>query len=111
MEDVTDSRRGFFIHDQLVAVLRIFAVAIGRTCADIIAGFHALAGLRPDFAADVGGVCLVYHVFERQDNMLPAVLVCFTVILVIDGDKTYLPDRKIFLDIVAGVYRASPQSG
>ena len=62
-----DDRCGVLIDQQTVAVIRVLPVAIGGPSANKFPIPHGLILLCPDFLADVGSVCLVYHVFQRHD--------------------------------------------
>ena len=43
--------------------------------------------------------------------MAGAVIWCFAVVLVIDGNKTDMVERKIFLNIVAGINGIASKAG
>ena len=56
-----DNRRGVGIDHQLVAVLGVFKVAIGRAAPHKLSLLHSLPLLGTHFSADIGGISLVHH--------------------------------------------------
>ena len=103
--------RCVLVDQQTVAVVRVLPVAVGGPRPYKFSIPHGLILLCPNLLADVGGVCLIYHVFQRHNQMIAAVFRILAVKLVVDGDKAHSMEREILLNVVAGVNGVPPQPG
>ncbi len=111
LKNLPYDRGGIFIDQQFMAVVRVFAVAVGRPCADIIAVFHGLPCLGLDLSANVQCVSLVYHIFQGKHNTaVEAAGVC-RVKLVRDRNKTDVVGMEILFDIITGINGIPSQPG
>ena len=111
LKNLPYDRGGIFIDQQFMAVVRVFAVAVGRPCADIIAVFHGLPCLGLDLPANVQCVSLVYHIFQGKHNTaVEAAGVC-RVKLVRDRNKTDVVGMEILFDIITGINGIPSQPG
>ena len=111
LKNLPHNRGGIFIDQKFMAVVRVFAVAVGRPCADIIAVFHGLPCLGLDLPANVQCVSLVYHIFQGKHNTaVEAAGVC-RVKLVRDRNKTDVVGMEILFDIITGINGIPPQPG
>ena len=97
LENLPDDRGRVLVDQQAVAVVRVLPVAVGRTRPHKLPVPHGLILLCPDLLADVGGVSLVYHIFQRDNQVISAVFNVLAVKLVVDGNKPYTMEREILL--------------
>ena len=111
LENLPDDGGGIFIDKQLVAVIRRFFIAKGRTRPHKLPVLHRLPLLGFYLFADVGGISFIYHIFQGHNQMAAAVFLVFAVKLVVDCNKPNLMQREILFDIVAAVNRVPPQPG
>ena len=111
LENLPDDGGRDLVDQQTVAVVRVLPVAVGWTRPHKLPVFHGLILLCPDLPADVGGVSLIYHIFQRHDQMIAASFGILTVKLVVDGDKPHPMEGKILLNIVPGVDGVPAKAG
>ena len=109
LEDLPDDGGSIFVDKQLVAVIRGFLIPVGRARTDESAVLHGLPLLGFYLFADVGGVCLVYHIFQRHNQVAAGAFLILAVILVVDRDKPDLMQREIFFDIISAVNGVAAQ--
>ena len=105
------NRGRILVDQQLVTVIRVFPVAIGCPCADIIAVFHGLSCLRLDLPAYIQGIGFIYHIFQGEHNAAVKVAGVRCVKLIRDRNKTDIVRVKILLNIIAGINGITPQAG
>ena len=67
--------------------------------------------LSPNFFADIGGISFIYQIFQRNRNMAAIVVRVFTIVLIVDSDKTDIMERKILLNLKPRGDRISTQTG
>ena len=86
LEDASDNGSSFFIHNQVLFVLRVAAVAVGD------AGGHALAVLHPGLEnglylpAGIAGVKFVHNVQKRGEIVIPLLVAVDTIV---DSDEAH----------------------
>ena len=111
LENLPDDRSGIFIDQQAVTVIRVLPIAVRRPTADKLSIPHGLTLLCLDLPADVSGVSLIYHIFQRHDQVTAAVFCVLTVVLVVHSNEAHTMKRKILFDVVPGVNSVPAQAG
>ena len=104
-------RSRILIDQQLVAVIRVFPVAIGCPCANIIAVFHGLSCLCLDLSSNIQRIGFIYHILQGKHNAAVKVAGVRRVKLVRDRNKTDIMRIKILLNIIAGINRIASKPG
>ena len=94
LEHIPYHTGGVFIYQQAVAVLRVLPVAKNSKRADEISALAFDFKLAPCFHRGIPAICLVYEVFERDDQLIRFHVAVQTVIVVVDCDKTHTKEGK-----------------
>ena len=111
LENLAHHRGSSFVHDQFVAVLRVFHISIWRASPYKLTIQHGLMSLGFDLPADVQRVGFVDHVFQRQHNTAVKLVSAGGIKLVGDGNEPDIPGHEVLLDIIAGVDKIAAQAG
>ena len=82
-------------------VLRILQIPENSKRANEISAFAFDFKLAPNLDRGIPAICLVYEIFERDDQFIGLHISVFAVIVVVDGDKTHTQERKDTLDVLS----------
>ncbi len=101
LEDAADHFGGSRVHHQMVAVVRVLAVAVGGEGADELplAPFPVQGGA--DLVGDIPAVLIVHHVFKGYEGVVDGGGVLHAVDVVHHGDKTDVEQGEDHLQILA----------
>ena len=98
-ENVPHYIGSIIIYHQAVLVLRILQIPENSKRANEISAFAFDFKLAPNLDRGIPAICLVYEIFEWNDQFIGFHISVFAVIVVVDSDKAHTQKGKDTLDV------------